>query len=115
MSASIVGASAGGAPEACAAMSHPTARGVSSPSGRRRGQIAVAVDPPVSHGLASFAGKPNEAVVLRVSDTGLKIRVSLVQFRPWALYFRRLRRRHVRQRCWRLSHGYHSPAPTKRR
>jgi hypothetical protein len=30
----------------------------------------------------SFVEKPNEDEVLRVSDTGLKIRASLVQFHP---------------------------------
>jgi hypothetical protein len=73
-------------------MSHRTTRGISSPSGRRPGRISVGVDPPVSHSLASSAEKPHEDAILGVSDTGLKIRVSLVQWRSWS--------RHNPRRSW---------------
>ena len=84
MRASIVGASERDAPAARAAMRHLTACGISSRSGRRSRRISVGVDPPVSHDPGSFEGKPNEDAALDAPDTGLKIRVSLVQFRPWA-------------------------------
>jgi hypothetical protein len=71
MSASIVGASAGGAPEACAAMRHRTTRGVNSPSARRPGQISVGRCPPVSHDHGSFREPERRRSLVRAGH-GLK-------------------------------------------
>jgi hypothetical protein len=87
MRSSIVGALEGDAPAARATMLHPTTLEAMASAGGGVLAGSAGTSRLRYHVGAGFSGKPDEYGRLRASGPTLKIRVSLVQFRPWAPRF----------------------------